>query len=336
MNIIEIINQPEYNFLRENEHLQNKIMFLVYGGSHAYGTNTSTSDIDIRGCALSSVSDLIGLTNFEQVIDTNTDTTIYAFSKLVNLLMNCNPNCIEMLGCKPEFYTEVSKEGQLLLDNSKLFLSRKAIHSFGGYAMAQLNRLMNAIARGNMEAVEREEHILRSCKSAMMHFNERYIRIDNGKLQVYIDDSLKQKFEKEIFVDVNLTHYPLRDFKSMISDLQNIIKDYGKLNHRNTKKDAAHLAKHMMHLIRLYMMAIDILENEKIITYRAVEHNLLMDIRNGKYLTQDNKCTDEFRDLLQAYTIRFEYAAQNTSLPDKPDFQRINELVMEINRSILA
>ena len=61
-----------------------------------------------------------------------------------------------------------------------------------------------------------------------------------------------------------------------------------------------------------------------------------MDIRNGKYLTQDNKCTDEFRDLLQAYTIRFEYAAQNTSLPDKPDFQRINELVMEINRSILA
>lgn len=336
MNINEVINRPEYSFLYKNEHLQDRIMFLVYGGSYAYGTNTPTSDIDIRGCALPSSSDLIGLTNFEQVIDNSTDTTVYAFPKLVNLLINCNPNCIEMLGCKPEFYTSVSKEGKLLLDNSKLFLSKKAIHSFGGYALAQLNRLMNAIARDNTKQVEKEEHILRSCQSAMLHFNERYSKIDTGRLNLYIGDSSKQELEKEIFIDVNLSCYPLRDFKSMINDLQNIVKDYGKLNHRNTKKDTAHLAKHMMHLIRLYMMALDILEKEQIITYRAAEHDLLMDIRNGKYLTEDNKCTEEFRELLQAYTQRFDYAAQNTSLPNKPNFNRINELVMAINRSVLV
>lgn len=40
---------PEYNFLRENEHLGKHMMFVTVGGSHAYGTNIEGSDLDIRG-----------------------------------------------------------------------------------------------------------------------------------------------------------------------------------------------------------------------------------------------------------------------------------------------
>jgi len=43
-------------------------MFLVYGGSHAYGTSTPTSDIDIRGCAFNRKQELLGLSSFEQVV----------------------------------------------------------------------------------------------------------------------------------------------------------------------------------------------------------------------------------------------------------------------------
>ena len=64
----------------------NKIVFLTLGGSYAYGTNVDTSDIDIRGCALNSRNDILGLSNFEQVVNTQTDTTIYSFNKLINLL----------------------------------------------------------------------------------------------------------------------------------------------------------------------------------------------------------------------------------------------------------
>ena len=73
--IKEMVNGPEYDFLRTNPHLQNRIIFLTLGGSYSYGTNVETSDVDVRGCALNRPSDLLGLTNFEQVVNTQTDTT---------------------------------------------------------------------------------------------------------------------------------------------------------------------------------------------------------------------------------------------------------------------
>ena len=86
--ISELIKSDEYSFLNENEHLKGMLLFLAYGGSVAYGTNTPESDIDIRGCALSSKSDLIGMSNFEEVVINEPDTSIFSFNKLTNLLIN--------------------------------------------------------------------------------------------------------------------------------------------------------------------------------------------------------------------------------------------------------
>lgn len=50
----------------------------------------------------------------------------------------------------------------------------------------------------------------------------------------------------------------------------------------------------MMHLIRLYMMCLDILERKEIVTFRAKEHELLMSIRNGEYLDGNRQPIPEF------------------------------------------
>ena len=69
----------------------------------------------------------------------------------------------------------------------------------------------------------------------------------------------------------------------MIEEMTNVLRDYNNtVSHRNHKKDDIHLNKHMMHLIRLYLMCNEILEDKTVHTYRK-EHDLLMDIRNGKY-----------------------------------------------------
>jgi len=137
-------------------------------------------------------------------------------------------------------------------------------------------------------------------------------------------------------MDVCLEHYPLRDWIGMWNEMKAIVSSYNKIGKRN-EKAISHdkLGKHMAHLIRLYMMCIDILEKEEIITYRAEEHYLLMSIRNGEYLDSSSLPVSAFYDLLNEYEKRFDYAKNNTSLPDIPDHKRINEFKMYVNEKIV-
>lgn len=334
MDFHEVIRSDEYEFLKTNPHLGKNILLLGVGGSHSYGTNIPGSDVDIRGVAANSVSDLLGMTQFEQVVDNPTDTTIYSLNKIISLLNNCNPNVIELLGLRPEHYLYIHPIAQELLDNKHLFLSKKAIYSFGGYASQQLWRLKNNIARYSMDQKERELHIFKTLQSSMTHFHNKYHDFSDNDVVLYVDESEHENYESEIFMDISLKHYPLRDWRSMWSEMNNIVKDYDKLSKRNKKKDDLHLQKHMMHLLRLYMMCNDILLKEEIITYREDEHDLLMDVRNGIYM-DDGKVKDSFWDILCEYERKFEEAKQNTKLPDKPDYSQINQLLMKLNKRIV-
>ena len=172
--IKKLLKSKHYDFLRANEHLGSNIILLGLGGSHAYGTDTESSDLDIRGCALNKREEiLIPTHNFDQVTEETTDTTIYSFNKLITLLSNCNPNTIELIGLKPEHYLYIHPIGQELLDNAEMFLSKKAIYSFGGYATSQLRRLDNKAAR-KLGQEERMQHILNSIMNAFYTFPEKY------------------------------------------------------------------------------------------------------------------------------------------------------------------
>ncbi|MCL1987362.1 MAG: nucleotidyltransferase domain-containing protein [Firmicutes bacterium] len=332
----KILKNPQYSFLWTNPVLNENIIFLTLGGSYAYGTNIATSDVDVRGVCHNTRQSLIGFTPFEQFIDNQTDTTIYSFNKLIRLLIACNPNTIEILGCKPEHYFMKTKTGDQLLANKKLFLSKRAVRSFLGYANAQLNRLQNNLARFTLEQSEQEEHIKRSIESAMLGFEDRYKNFNNGNIILTTDISDKADFDTEIFMDINLTHYPVRDFVAIWSEMSSIIKEYSKLNHRNKKKTDEKLDKHAMHLVRLYLMCLDILEKEEIITFRQHDLPLLKSIRNGEFHNQNGTYNSAFYDILHNLENRLEYAKNNTNLPDKPNSRLVENFVMEVNQQKLA
>lgn len=351
-NIKQTIKTTEYDFLRTDENLApagttksildgtkigSQIIMLGLGGSYAYGTNKEGSDIDIRGIALNSREDILAGTvyQFEQVINEDTDTTIYSLNKIINLLANVNPNTIEMLGLDPDQYLYLSPEGKMLVDNAHIFLSKKCAHSFGGYANSQLYRLTQKSAHA-MSQAGLEQHILKTLEFMQHDFNNTYSKVEGDQIKLYIDKSEQEGYDTEIYMDVNLTHYPLRDYCGMWNELKQTVTSYGKIGKRNQKAlEHAKIGKHMMHLIRLYLMCFDILEKEKIITHRVAEHDFLMEIRNGKYITENNDVVPEFFEMVDEYEKRLQYAIKNTSLPEQPDYKKIRELVMSMNYNVV-
>ena len=329
------LQTTEYDFLREHKSLGKPIMLLTLGGSHAYGMNKEGSDLDIRGIALNSREEVLLGEDFEQVVDVETDTAIYSLRKMLQLLTANNPNTIEILGCKPEHYLYLSDLGRELKENRHMFLSKICIHTFGGYAQSQLRRMENKAARLVGQA-QQESYILRSIQNTSYDFKTRYFPQGDGEIALYIDKAVQEGYESEIFMDIQLTHYPLRDWAGMWNEMKAIVSSYNKIGKRN-EKAISHdkLGKHMAHLIRLYMMCLDLLEKEEIITYREEEHELLMDIRDGKYLDANRQPSDSFYDMLNEYEKRLDYAKENTSLPDLPDYKKIREFQLYANEQIV-
>lgn len=331
-----LVASPPYDFLRTDEHVKDRLILLTLGGSHAYGTNIEGSDVDLRGCALNSPSDLLGLSNFEQLVNNNLDVSVFGFNKLIHLMYQCNPNIIEILGCKPEHYLVLTDIGKHLVDARKMFLSQRAAYTFGGYAFSQLRRLENAIARDKLSQDKKEVHIRNSIDKVITNFNKEERPSSSVAYHLEVDDGVHEDFEKEMFITVDLKHYPVRDLKALINDINNVIRDYeNDLHGRNKKKDDLHLNKHAMHLVRLYLMCIDILEKEEIVTYRDKDHDLLMDIRNGKYQHEDGTFDNAFFDMVDVLSKKMDYAKANTSLPRSPDMKKIEEFVMDVNRRSL-
>lgn len=337
LEVLELLKGKEYDFLRTEKHLKDNIILLVLGGSLSYGTNVEGSDIDIRGVCMDTKDMLLGFDNFEQHVDAATDTTIYSLRRFIELAYKANPNILEMLGVREEDIIYITPAGRLLMDNASLFLSKRIVHTISGYADQQLRRLEGVLHHNTIQTKQEEnikktlDNFIYAAKSMFTPFDE------NMQIEVTQDVSDKTEFDEELFISLHVDHYPIRDFNSFMRQLTDIVRTYDKnqKGHRNNKKDAARLDKHAMHLVRLYTMGTEALEQNVLKTYRKDEHDILMEVRNGKYQNDDNGYKEEFFTLLEEYRQRFEMAKEKTSLPERPNMERIEQLQKELLESVL-
>lgn len=318
--VLDKINGKDYDFLRTNPDLSN-IAYLTLSGSRGYGTNNENSDIDLRGFLVEDKKYIYGLENFEQFEELETDTVIYGLKKFVRLCLDANPNTLELLGTNEDCIIAMSKDGALIRNNSDIFLSKRVINSFGNYATAQLRRLQNALCHDSYDEQRQTVHLKNSLEAQITHFNMMYKDFDKSSIKIVLD-------EKNIMtLDIDLKNYPIDNFNKIYSQMQNTVKTYNKLNHRNRKKDDAHLYKHAMHLIRLLITGKDILDGKGIVTFREEEHEFLMNLRNGEYTF------DEIFEYTNVYQNDFEKSAMNTKLPDQPNYKKAEEMMFDIYNS---
>ena len=91
-----------------------------------------------------------------------------------------------------------------------------------------------------------------------------------------------------------------------------------------------------MHLVRLFMMGIDILAEGEIRTHRPESDlRLLRSIRNGDYM-EGSVLTPAFYEIVADYERRFHEAEIHSLLPDQPDVEAVGAFVESINRRVVT
>lgn len=118
------------------------ILWLVHG-SRAYGTSRPDSDWDFKGICIPPSKYRNGfLHQFEQAAWSDpVDATIFDLRRFFSLAADCNPNIVELLYVDPSDILFCNGFGTDLLLLRDAFLSKKALYTFRGYAMAQLKRI---------------------------------------------------------------------------------------------------------------------------------------------------------------------------------------------------
>lgn len=133
-----------------------ELVVAMYAGSQLYGTSTPQSDVDIRGVCMPTMESVIGMSPFEQFnpgkeqakkwsleklgVEAD-DVTIYALPKFFGLLMAANPNIVELVFAPEQAILYKTPLWDEIVANRHLFLSQKVVHTFAGYAYAQLQRI---------------------------------------------------------------------------------------------------------------------------------------------------------------------------------------------------
>ena len=90
-------------------------------------------DLVGREIIISQINKLLNLN-----IDITEDISLYEVEKFLNTSIDNNPNIMDMLWSDNESIYYQSEEMKLILENKKLFLSKKILDSFSGYALSQL------------------------------------------------------------------------------------------------------------------------------------------------------------------------------------------------------
>lgn len=127
-----------------------KIIAKVIVGSQMFGTAEEGSDIDIATIYKCDMYDLIGMT-YKEHDDIDKDNRRYELGKFIKLLMNANPNMLEILNAPSDCILESSWEWDLLRSYKKRFLTKKIYDTFCGYARTQIKKAKGLDKKTNWE-----------------------------------------------------------------------------------------------------------------------------------------------------------------------------------------
>lgn len=340
---------------------EHKIIFKTVVGSQAYGTATPASDQDFKGVYIQHPDDILGFNYLEQ-FEVSKDECYYEVRRFLQLLQSANPTVLEMLFMPEECVLETSSVFDLIVQNRDKFLTKKCLHSFGGYAIAQIKKAKGLDKKMNWE----RERVARKTP-----FDFCFV-YENGKTLSLEQFLNRENIKQENCGLVNLNHFkdcyalyfhPQNGFyNGIVSENSNEVKlssvpknespltmmyfnkdgysmhckDYREytewLAKRNTQRyvdikghNQQIDGKNLLHCRRLLDMALEIATEKKLIVKRP-NADYLLQIRRGEVDLETiiNDAEKDIKKLEEAYS--------QSDLPDEVDKDFVNDLLLKIRK----
>ena len=118
------------------------IIYYYVRGSHAYGLETETSDVDTAGVYIAPTDEVLGLrANYqEQFSDEKNDNVVYEVGRFLELLEKSNPTMLEALFIPDRCIQHKDPIMDEIIAHRDMFLSKEAIKSIYEYATAQVKK----------------------------------------------------------------------------------------------------------------------------------------------------------------------------------------------------
>lgn len=342
--------------------LQERTIVLMRHGSHAYGTNTPTSDVDVKGVVIEPRAVLMGFVQHFEQADKGfepLDCVIYGFRKIMKLAADNNPNCIELPFVDENDWIEVTPAWLRIVENRDLFLSQNAKHRFCGYAMAQLKRIRShrewllnppkaPPTRSEFDLPEftsmsqeqrkaAESQVAKQVEAWRIDLAdvedgpriallERY-REALEEIAAYSGMAVEDAAARKLGFSDNFMEYlqQERGYRSAMARWKSYQEWLANRNEKRSELERkfGYDTKHGMHLVRLMRMAREIIIGKGVIVKRPDAEELVA-IRNGAMTFDQLMAWAEPRE------AELDELLKSTPLPKQPNRTRLDEICQEI------
>ena len=345
---------------------QNLILFECISGSRAYGLDTPTSDTDIKGVFYLPKERFYSLQSdyIPQVSNETNDIVYYELGRFVELLLQNNPNMMELLATPADkilyrhHIMESLKPGW--------FISKLCEKTFAGFANSQIKKARGLNKKIVNPMAKEKKSLLDFCvvfvdgKSIDLqnwlnenHLNQRQIGLAvmphaTQMYAMYVDDG-EQGFhgimQKDNANQVSLSSIPkgmtpVGYLSCNLMGYSKYCKDYSEywewVDNRNEERYQTTLshgkqydAKNMMHTIRLLQTALDIAKTGQVIVKRPNRDELLA-IKAGQ---SDYETLVKMADDL---TFEISQAFAQSSLSDEPKREKVLAQLVKIRQYLYS
>jgi len=303
-------------------------------GSHSYGTATPTSDYDLMSVVIPETPYIFGISEWGRAGTKSTEVEdpekglvehkYFELKKFVGMCTGMNPNAIPLLWLDEQHYEFANIYGQRLLENRKLFNSRKAYNTFSGYAHGQLQKM-----GGVFNDAEEPNKLLRAGHVRFQDWAEQEIKTQRelraGKGIVPAVASNEYVYDEGYLnAIIALKTHSKEEIKR--------IKDGPITGRMGAKRKAlrdeyGYDTKFAFHTIRLMRMCVEFLkrpdEGFKVLR-TGIDAEFLYSIRTGAFTQEQVKA---MADELFAEAREL---VPHSDLPEEPDTEAINDMMLSM------